>query len=174
MKMTKKIRIVWLFIIVSLIGLIANYLVRATSIASFSFFEPRSLFTYFGVLIGFALTIYTFGLTMVSDIKTKIDNHKKFSDIQKNEMYETLISGFGEIKGDVWLIFYSLLIVIGFAIAKEIVNPFGWQIENLMLPESVNLTLFITTTIAMWDIMQTLFNLAEINLELNKNNKASS
>jgi hypothetical protein len=62
------------------------------------------------------------------------------------------------------------LIVIGFAIAREIVNPFGWEVEYLKLPETVNLTLFITTTIAMWDIMQTLFNLASINMELNKNN----
>lgn len=89
-------------------------------------------------------------------------------------MYLSLVSGFGEIKGDIWLIFYSILIVIGFAIAKEIPNPFGWQVEKINLPDTVNLTLFVTTTIAMWDIMQTLFNLSEINLELNKDEKASS
>ena len=64
--------------------------------------------------------------------------------------------------------------ILSFAIAKEIPNPFNWQVEKYKLPDTANLTLFATTTIAMWDIMQTLFNLSEINLELNKDEKASS
>jgi len=171
---TKQIkRRLLLVLFVSVIGIISNYLVRTTPVSSFSIFETVNLFTYFGVLIGFALTIYTFGLSMVSDIKSKIDTHKKLTEDQKNQMYSSLVSGFGEIKGDIWLIFYSILIVIGFAIAKEIPNPFGWQVEGIKLPETANLTLFVTTTIAMWDIMQTLCNLSEINLELNKDEKAS-
>lgn len=155
-------------LIVSAIGIFSNYLVRTTPVSSFAIFETTNLFTYFGVLIGFALTIYTFGLSMVSDIKSKIDKQKNLTDEQKNKMYLSLVSGFGEIKGDIWLIFYSILIVIGFAIAKEIPNPFDWQVEKYKLPDTANLTLFVTTTIAMWDILQTLFNLSEINLELNK------
>ncbi len=164
-------RNIFSFLIVCSIGGISNYIVRTTPVSSFSIFDTTNLFTYFGVLIGFALTIYTFGLSMVSDIKSKIDNHEKFTPEQKTKMYSSLVSGFGQIKGDIWLIFYSILIVIGFAIAKEIPNPFDWKVEGWKLPDTANLTLFITTTIAMWDIMQTLFNLAEINLELNKENK---
>ncbi len=174
MKMKKNKRILLLLLIVSAIGVVSNYLVRTTPVSSFAIFDTANLFTYFGVLIGFALTIYTFGLSMVSDIKSKINIHKKLTEEQKKKMFVSLVSGFGEIKGDIWLIFYSILIVIGFAIAKEIPNPFGWQVENFNLPETANLTLFVTTTIAMWDIMQTLFNLSEINLELNKDEKASS
>ncbi|CAN1553247.1 hypothetical protein MCETHM1_02266 [Flavobacteriaceae bacterium] len=173
MKTKKNKRILLTLLIVSAIGFVSNYIVMTTPISSFSIFDTSNLFTYFGVLIGFALTIYTFGLSMVSDIKSKIDTHKKLSEEQKKVMYINLVSGFSEIKGDIWLIFYSILIVIGFAIAKEIPNPFGWQVEQLKLPDTANLTLFITTTIAMWDIMQTLFNLSEINLELNKDEKAS-
>lgn len=156
------------FLIVFLIGLISNYLVRTTPISTFSIFDTTSLFTYFGVLIGFALTIYTFGLSMVSDIKQKIETIEKLNAVQKDEMYNKLVSGFAEIKQDIWLIFYAIIIVIIFAIAKEIPNPFGWNVESYKLPETINLTLFITTTIAMSDIMRTLFNLSEINLELNK------
>lgn len=174
MKTKKNKRILLLLLIVSTIGVVSNYLVRTTPVSSFAIFDTANLFTYFGVLIGFALTIYTFGLSMVSDIKSKIDTHKKLTEEQKKKMYLSLVSGFGEIKGDIWLIFYSILIVIGFAIAKEIPNPFGWQVEKINLPDTANLTLFVTTTIAMWDIMQTLFNLSEINLELNKDEKASS
>ncbi len=170
--MKKNKRKLLLLLIVSAIGVVSNFLVLTTPISSFAIFETANLFTYFGVLIGFALTIYTFGLSMVSDIKSKIDTHKKLNEEQKKKMYLSLVSGFGEIKGDIWLIFYSIIIVIGFAIAKEIPNPFGWQVEKINLPDTANLTLFIT--IAMWDIMQTLFNLSEINLELNKDEKASN
>lgn len=154
-----------------LIGVASNFLVRNTPISSFSIFDLTNLFTYFGVLIGFALTIYTFGLSMVSDIKSKIDSHPKFTNDQKKTLYDTLVRGFQEIKGDVWLIFYSIIVVVAFAITKEISNPFGWKVEQYKFPETANLTLFITTTVAMWDIMKTLFNLSEINLELNKTNK---
>jgi hypothetical protein len=174
MKKEKIKRILLTLVIVFIIGVLSNYLVLTTPVSSFSIFETDNLFTYFGVLIGFALTIYTFGLSMVSDIKSKIDTHKEFSEAEKKEMYLNLVSGFGEIKEDIWLIFYSILIVIGFGIAKEIPNPFNWQVQKFDLPNTANLTLFITTTIAMWDIMRTLFNLSEINLELNKNDKASS
>lgn len=164
----KSIRILISCFIVLILGVISNLLVRKTTISSFSIFDATSLFTYFSVLIGFAITIYTFGLSLVSDIKEKIQSNDKFTDEQKSTMYDNIISGFGQIKGDIWVIFYSLLVIILFAIVKDMLNPFGWDIEDWKLPETVNLTLFITTTIAMWDIMQSLFNISEIKLELNK------
>ncbi|WGK94558.1 MULTISPECIES: hypothetical protein [Flavobacterium] len=155
-------------LIVFVIGVASNYFVNTISISSFKIFDTVNLFTYFGVLIGFALTIYTFGLSMVSDIKSKIDIHKNISEDRKKKIYSKLVRGFSEIKEDIWIIFVSIIIVIGFEIANEIPNPFGWRVEDYNIPETVNLTLFITTTIAMFDIMQTLFNLSEINLHLNK------
>lgn len=170
--MSKAIRrnIIVTFVII-IIGIISNIIIRITTIASFSMFDTTNLFTYFGVLIGFSLTVYTFGLSMVSDIKSKIEANEKLSDNKKEKISESLISGFVQIKEDIWLIFYSIIAIVIFAVAKQIPNPFGWNVVKCMLPETVNLTLFITTTIAMWDIMKTLFNLGEINLELNKTEK---
>jgi hypothetical protein len=150
------------------IGVGSNALVRLTSTAAFSVFDSTNLFTYFGVLIGFALTIYTFGLSMVSDIRTRIEAIENFTSEVKIEMDSKLVSGFHEIKGDIWLIFYSIIAVISFAILKGIQNPFGWNVVYLKIPETINVTLFVTSTHAMWDIMRTLFNLSEINLELNR------
>jgi hypothetical protein len=166
----KKIRYIKVLSLVIIIGFISNILVRKTGVSNFSIFDTVGLFTYFGVLIGFALTIYTFGLSMISDIKLKIENLDKLTSVQKDVMYNKLVSGFKEIKEDIWLIFYSIIVIIFFAIAKEITNPFGWNVEELRIPETANFTLFITTTVAMFDIMRTLFNLSEINLELNKTN----
>jgi hypothetical protein len=167
-KKTSLLRKTLAILLVAVICCATNILVRKTTISTFTIFDTTTLFTYFGVLIGFALTIYTFGLSMVTDIKQKIEENKKFTEAQKVLMYDNLVNGFAQIKSDIWIIFYSILIVILFSIAKEIENPFNWNVEELKLPETINITLFITTTIAMWDIMQTLFNLSEINLELNK------
>lgn len=169
MKATKRFN--RLFLVALLVAIIlggSNMLVRFTAVSVFSVFDPASLFTYFGVLIGFALTIYTFGLSMVSDIRTRIKAIEKWTETTKQEMDERLVSGFKEIKEDIWLIFYSIVAVIYFAIVKGIPNPFGWDVVYLKIPETVNVALFVTTTIAMWDIMRTLFNLSEINLELNR------
>lgn len=156
-------------ILIGIVGVISNWLVRNTPIGSYSIFNPASLFAYFGVLIGFSLTIYTFGLSMVSDIKINIEKIKKFSPEDKEKMYTKLISGFSEIKQDIWLIFWAIILIIIFEILRGTTNPFGWNVEQYKIPETVNITLFIATTLAMYDIMKTLFNLSEINLELIKN-----
>ena len=166
-KMTTK-RYIIIFLLFTAIIIASNLLARNTNVCNFSLFETTNLFTYFGVLIGFALTIYTFGISMVDSIKQKVDNHTVLNNQQKTEIYERLVNGFGQIKGDIWFIFYSIILVIIFSVLKEIVNPFGWNVENLKIPETANLTLFVTSTIAMCDIMQTLFNLSEINFELNR------
>jgi len=154
------------FIIIAFI--ISNLLVTKTSILNFKILDPTNLFTYFGVLIGFALTVYTFGLAMISDIKKDLLSLNDFSEEQKALMLKKLVDGFQEIKEDIWLIFSSLILIIYFAVVKEIPNPFSWEVEKYMIPQSANLTLFIVTTYSMFDIMRTLFNLSEIKLELLK------
>lgn len=166
-------RILLSLLVIVLLAIVSNIIVRNSNIAKFSMFETSNLFTYFGVLIGFSLTVYTFGLSMVSDIKTKINEHEKLNTKQKDKMLNSLISGFVQIKEDIWLIFYSIILIVVFGFLKEIPNPFGWEVDKFKIPETINLTLFITTTISMWDIMKTLFNLGEINLELNKNQNTS-
>jgi hypothetical protein len=91
-----------------------------------------------------------------------------FSEEQKASMLKRLADGFKEIKEDIWIIFSALILIIYFAVVKEIPNPFSWNVEKYMIPESSYLTLFIITTYSMYDIMRTLFNLSEIKLELLK------
>ena len=175
MKTRAKIyRIIFASVFVLISFVVSNYLVRETSILNFKLIEPTNLFTYFGVLIGFALTVYTFGLAMISDIKKDLMELDVFTEIQKDDMLYRLTNGFKEIKGDIWIIFSSLIFIIYFAVVKEIPNPFGWRVQEYMIPQSANLTLFIVTTYAMYDIMRTLFNLSEIKLELLKKKKKAS
>tara|TARA_R110002073_G_scaffold14554_2_gene59369 strand:+ start:56112 stop:56618 length:507 start_codon:yes stop_codon:yes gene_type:complete len=167
----KKIKRYIIPIVIVITVVISSYfLVHYTEVELFTIFDAFSLFTYFGVLIGFAITIYTFGLSMISDIKKHIDNIDKLTDDDKSKMFTNLKNGFSQIKQNIWLIFIGIILVIIFSILKDIENPFGWKTEKYLIPEVVNLSLFILSTIAMYDIMKTMFNLSEINMELIKNN----
>ena len=164
--MTKRNRHLIVILSITIILILSNLFVRETTVSEFPIFSFINLFTYFGVLLGFALTVYTFGLSMVTDIKTKIESLVDKSNEDKKKLINKLISGFNEIKQDIWIIFFTIIGVIYFGIANEIENPFGWKIEKYKIPETIALTFFIVSTYSMFDIMKTLFNLAEINLEL--------
>lgn len=167
MKMNKRNIVPILVVLLTIV--LSFYLVQKTEVELLSIFESFSLFTYFGVLIGFAITIYTFGLSMIGDIKRNIDNIKEITKEEKKEMFLGLKNGFNQIKQNIWLIFVGIILVVIFSILKNIENPFGWNVEKYQIPETINLTLFILSTIAMYDIMKTMFNLSEINMELIKN-----
>ena len=166
----KKIKRYFIPIIVVLTTFISSYcLIQNSEIELLTIFDTLSLFTYFGVLIGFAITIYTFGLSMIAEIKKNIDKISGLTDSDKKIMFRNLRNGFKQIKQDIWLIFIGIILVIIFSVLKDIINPFGWKVEKYQIPETVNLSLFILSTIAMYDIMKTMFNLSEINMELIKN-----
>ena len=161
----------WIKTIITIIIIIAfaNWLVVNTIVETYPIFDTVAVFTYFGVLLGFAITIYTFGLSMAENIKNGINRLQRASLDEKKIMIETLVSGFHEIKQDIYAIFISMLVVIGGSIAKNIINPFGWTVEKWQVPETLNLGLFFVSTYCMYDIITTLFNLSEINLLLLSN-----
>lgn len=166
----KKIKRYIVPIIVVFTTFVSSYfLIQNSEIELLTIFDTISLFTYFGVLIGFAITIYTFGLSMIAEIKKNIDKINGLTESDKKTMFRNLRNGFRQIKQDIWLIFIGIILVIIFSVLKDITNPFGWKIEKYQIPETVNLSLFILSTIAMYDIMKTMFNLSEINMELIKN-----
>lgn len=166
----KKIKRYIIPIIVVFTTFVSSYfLIQNSEIELLTIFDTISLFTYFGVLIGFAITIYTFGLSMIAEIKKNIDKINGLTESDKKTMFRNLRNGFRQIKQDIWLIFIGIILVIIFSVLKDITNPFGWKIEKYQIPETVNLSLFILSTIAMYDIMKTMFNLSEINMELIKN-----
>lgn len=165
MKINNTNKILLGIVILAVIWIISYYIVLKTNISKIELFNSNNLFTYFGILVGFSITIYTFGLTMIENIILNIDR-LELSDEKKMEYRTTLVNGFKEIKEDIWIIFYSIIIVAVMAILKHIENPFGWDVEQYKIPETINLTLFIYSTLCMGDILKTLFNLSEINFVL--------
>lgn len=153
-------------LIVLIVGIASNLSTRFLFNQSFEVFGVIALLTYFGILIGFSLTIYTFGLSMLSDIRAKIEEDNLFDEEKKKGFYENITNGFFEIREDIWIIFISLVLVIIIGVLREIPCPFDWDIEKFKIPDSVNLTLFILSTIAIFDIIKSLFTLSKIYLIL--------
>jgi hypothetical protein len=169
-KLSNAARIGINFLVLTAIFIASHFLVELTKISKITLFDTSNLFTYFGVLIGFALTIYTFGLTTIPSIKNGIDciDEKVMAKETKKEVFEQTISGFSQIKEDILVIFFSIIIIVVTAICKDTINPFGWKVQNWKVPEKVNLTLFFYSTLCIYDIIKSMFNLAEINLKLLK------
>lgn len=150
--------------IIIVVVAISNFLARNITLDEIDLFNTTNLFTYFGVLVGFALTIYTFGLSLISDIIEKI-NSSSMEVNKKETICALLMSGFNQIKDDIWLIFYAIVITILFAILKDISTPFSLDVLSWKVPETVSLSLFSLSTIAMWDIMKTMFDMSEIKFK---------
>lgn len=150
--------------------LVTYWLVQNTEIEKYAIFDTPAVFTYFGVLLGFSITVYTFGLSMTENIKKGILTIDTLSKEEKIVLIQKMINGFKEIEDDIWAIFWCIIIVIITSIAKNVVNPFGWNVEKIQIPEICNLTLFIFSTYCMYDIMKSLFNLSQVNLTLLKKN----
>jgi len=171
-EMKYKFRILINIVIIIIIFCISNWIILKTDVKKVALLEPVNLFTYLGVLTGFSITIYTFGLTMIENINTNIDKLPKLSEDKKKEYKNSLINGFKEIREDIWCIFTSIIIVILFSILKSIKNPFEWDVEKFKIPETINLAIFIYSSLCIYDILKTLFNLSEINfILLDQNNQ---
>lgn len=89
-KRNKNKRFLITTLIIIIIGIVSHILATKTQVAELPIFNSLSLFTYFGVLIGFALTIYTFGLSMVVDIKKNISLMTELNEEKKTYYMKNL------------------------------------------------------------------------------------
>lgn len=142
--------------------ILATTLVLKTDAISDEIFETNNLLTYSGVLIGFGLTLYTFGLSILKDIYEIIDkiNFKKIKN--KETIILELKKTFEEIRSDIVVMFFSIITIFISIILANTVNPFGWDVEYLKIPEILRMSVFIYTTLALADIMKALFDLSKL------------
>lgn len=142
--------------------ILATTLVLKTDAISDEIFETNNLLTYSGVLIGFGLTLYTFGLSILKDIYEIIDkiNFKKIEN--KETIILELMKTFEEIRNDIVVMFFSIITIFISIILANTVNPFGWNVEYLKFPEILRMSVFIYTTLALADIMKALFDLSKL------------
>lgn len=150
------------FVIYILSILVSVLLVNFTGITEETFFDTNNQITYLGVLIGFALTLYTFGLSVLKDIYEIIESIS-FKKIENKQLiFQELKNTFNEIKSDIILIFTCIVSLFINSILQNTPNPLGLDVEFLKIPEIISISVFILSTLSLLDIMKALFNLSNL------------
>ena len=165
---------IWQIILVMIISLLISlFLTREIKLL-----DVDVLITYIGILIGFSITIYTFGLSFLSPIKTEIAKSKIIKEEDKQPTFDGLVNGFEELKEDVWIISYCLIGII----LVMVVNGCGYNyvraINILCLPCKTVFNLlvfskvffFCLATRAYLDLVKSLLTVSSIIIETSKNN----
>ncbi|WP_139164569.1 hypothetical protein [Chryseobacterium taeanense] len=142
--------------------ILAVILVKFTGVISDEIYETNNLLTYSGVLIGFGLTLYTFGLSILKDIYEVIDKIS-FKKIENKELIiKELKAAFKEIRNDIVVMFFAIIAIFISTIISNTINPFEWDVEYLKIPEILKMSVFLYTTFALADIMKSLFDLSKL------------
>jgi amino acid transporter len=121
------------------------------------FAEPKFLFNYTGILLGFAITLYTFIVSQFSDLKDKIIE-KSNSDEDKTRKLASLKSMYSEVKDNVWFIFICLLIAILFYLVPEYLYDKCPDLK--VYTRSTLATLFSLSILSIKDLIGTSFKVA--------------
>ncbi|TCV17139.1 hypothetical protein EDC17_101156 [Sphingobacterium alimentarium] len=157
--------IIFLFLGMLLSIILVNY----TGIRDVKFFETTELITFIGVLLGFSLTLYTFGLTIIKDVYKSI-NLLKFRDKKKKVVIKNYLKDmFSEIEDNIKVMFFSIVFVFVSALLGTTQNPFGMDVEYLEIPKTLNVFLFIISSYAMYDIIYSLFLISKLIFGNSKN-----
>ncbi|MBK7106646.1 MAG: hypothetical protein IPH62_15335 [Ignavibacteriae bacterium] len=161
---------IWLFFI-------SCALVKHTNINIKSISDNSFLFTYLGIFLGFALTIFTFIVSMVDKIKDAIEKDESKTKEQKNIAQINILSFYSEIKDDIFLIFYFFIIVTALSLFENVDIPFintsNFFLSKIQLIVAIKLELFILSLYAIYDLTSSAFKISEATGIFKKDKKAS-
>lgn len=157
-----------ILLLFALAGVIAsNAKIKGLKILEFDF-----VLTIVGVLLGFGLSIYTFSVQLlqpiIENVEKKIDNKERQERIIKH-----LKSGILELREDLWLLFFSLLIVLVVGVTSNSTElKFNIGVYPICyLAETIYITVYLIALRAVSDLMKSLFRVGEITVELLDYNK---
>jgi len=126
--------------------------------------DNEFLFTFFGVMLGFGLTIFTFLIASIEGLRDK--GHTKYAgnQIEINRINKTISELHTEIKDDIAFTFMSL-VIIGLFIAVNIsIPPFrlysNYVFSQCNLAMSIKLSLFILNIRAIYDLIAISFKIS--------------
>ena len=122
------------------------------------------LFNFFGILLGFALTIFTFIVGLVEKIKDKAEIKFVYDNNKVEKVQKHIDILYSEIKDNIWFTFLSLIIIgiIYLFEAKKISldNPYIVWNKNLFI-NSIKLSLFALNMYAIYDLIIIAFKLSD-------------
>lgn len=143
---------------------ICYYIVLREIVAYRYFIKTDFLFTFLGVFIGFALTLYTYLTSMFENMK-KILRVKYANDAVKlNEKMNLLPLLHKEIKDNIIFLIYALVIVVFVAIFEKPILKIelcSFYFNMLDIKNSVMLTVFVLSILALVDLVRTSFTISD-------------
>ena len=152
-------------IFIILVTLLLSYYVVLSGAVSYQYFiKTDFLFTFLGVFIGFALTLYTYLTSMFENMK-KIIKTKHAHDIKvRDEKLDLLPLLHAEIKENIIFLIYALVLVVLVAVLhKPIMNIdlSRFNIEILDITNALMLTVFFLSVYALIDLVRTSFTISD-------------
>jgi len=139
------------FVVISAIAFVARHFIEFGK-----FSDAEFLFAYFGILLGFAVTLYTFVVSQYQNIKDII---RDVSDEKKRDQKRALFFNVcEEIKDDLSLIFWLFIVAALFNIIpqKAISAVYVEHVKDALI-----FTLFILSLFAIWDLVQVTFKVSD-------------
>jgi hypothetical protein len=172
MKAKRKLKSI---IIIAFVFAFSWWVVTFLDLTKIKILEEIFLFTYLGVFLGFALTIYTFGISILENIKKPIieADTKDIDEQKKGIFFNSIISGFNELKANIIFITYSFILVVILAILQNIQYPSSFTevilfITHIRVVQAIYFSIFILSVVIIVDLLLSMFNLAEISLYIIK------
>lgn len=154
------------FLWLSLLFLVAAIIASSCKIEGLKLLDFEFVATTVGIILGFGLTIYTFILQLLQPLIERLK--KRFEDEDKKKRTTgLLISSEKELRQDLWLIFFSLVIVLIVGIVSNSVElRFNFGLHDVCyLPQTVYIFVYLICFRAFYDLISSLFAIGEITIQ---------
>ena len=159
-----------------LLILIVAFYISLFSKTGVKLFDADILIAYIGILIGFAITIYTFSLSLIPQIKDLMVRDKKITTEKREKYIKGLLVGFQELKEDVKLISYclyaSIVVVMCQGINLNYTHAIKIQDNGFALTFDLisffKISFFLLATRSFIDLINSLLTMSGIYTELIK------
>lgn len=173
--MKAKIKITVAFALLFLISII---LIKHTNINIDTFVDNSFLFTYLGIFLGFAITIFTFIVSMIEKVRERIENDSSKTEAEKKVVENDIIHLYREIKQNIMLIFYSFLIIIIITLFGSVDIPFikipeYLGVSKIDLFSAIKLEILLLSLYSIYDLAISSFTISNLTGIIKKNKDAS-
>ncbi len=165
MKKTKEI--FRLFLIVVVVFATCNILLYRFQFSVGKIEDFEFLFNFLGILLGFALTIFSFIISMIDKIRERLENSEQTTSKTAKQFKENSDSVNSEIKHNIFFIFFSLIAILAVYISGEFKMPSyhiykEFYVNKVMFVRSFKLTLFMLNVYAIYDLIILSFRISDI------------
>ena len=150
-------------IIFSVVFFIVSFVIVKQEYVSYDYFiKTEFLFTFLGVFIGFAITLYTYITSMFEKMRDLIREKYKDEPLEIERRLKELPKLHAEIKDNIMYLFYALLLVVIISVGDKILielNESWDEVKNII--EALLLTVFLLSILSLRDLIVTSFAISD-------------